>query len=171
MMWPVETKDRRSSVKDKFLIVFALAVGVMIVSIPLFAHHGNSAFETEKKLTMKGTVTEWFWANPHCFIQFDVKDDQGQVVHWVAETSAPPSMVNSGWTKQTLKSGDQVTVTVLPVKSGRTVGRVVEVVLPNGQRLSGGFGSQPLPVGTQGGGNAGAATGTAGGSETGNYPK
>jgi hypothetical protein len=158
-------------VKGKFLVVFALAVGVLIVSVPLFAHHGNAAFENEKKLTMKGTVTEWFWANPHCFIQFDVKDDNGQAVHWVAETSAPPSMINSGWTKQTLKPGDQITVTVLPVKNGRPVGRVAEVVLPNGQRLSGGFGSAPLPAGTPSGGNAGAAAGSAGGSKSENYPK
>jgi hypothetical protein len=158
-------------VKVRFLMVFALAVGVLIVSIPLFAHHGNAAFENEKKLTMKGTVTEWFWANPHCFIQFDVKDDNGQVVHWVVETSAPPSMINSGWTKQTLKPGDQITVTVLPVKNGRPVGRVAEVVLPNGQRLSGGFGSAPLPAGTQSGGSAGAAAGSAGGSKSDNYPK
>jgi hypothetical protein len=158
-------------VKVRFLMVFALAVGVSIGSIPLFAHHGNAAFENEKKLTMKGTVTEWFWANPHCFIQFDVKDDNGQVVHWVVETSAPPSMINSGWTKQTLKPGDQITVTVLPVKNGRPVGRVAEVVLPNGQRLSGGFGSAPLPAGTQSGGNAGAAAGSAGGSKSDNYPK
>ena len=155
--------------KDKFSMAFALAVGVLSVSVPLFAHHGTAALETEKNLTMKGTVTEWFWANPHCFIQMDVKDDQGQMVHWVVETSAPPSMINSGWTKQTLKPGDQVTVTVNPVKSGRTVGRVVEIVLPNGQKLSGGFGSQPSAAGTQG--DAGAAVGTAGGSKSGNYPK
>jgi hypothetical protein len=156
-------------VKDKFSMVFVLAVGVLTVSVPLFAHHGTAALDTDKNLTMKGTVTEWFWANPHCFIQMDVKDDQGQMVHWVVETSAPPSMVNSGWTKQTLKPGDQVTVTVNPVKSGRTVGRVVEVVLPNGQKLSGGFGSQTPSAGALG--DAGAATGTAGGSKSGNYPK
>ena len=155
--------------KDKFSIAFALAVGVLSVSVPLFAHHGTAALDTDKNLTMKGTVTEWFWANPHCFIQMDVKDDQGQMVHWVVETSAPPSMINSGWTKRTLKPGDQVTVTVNPVKSGRTVGRVVEVVLPNGQKLSGGFGSQPPSAGTQG--DAGPAAGTAGGSKAGNYPK
>ena len=155
--------------KDKSSMVFALAVGVLTVSAPLFAHHGAAALDTDKNLTMKGTVTEWFWANPHCFIQMDVKDDQGQMVHWVVETSAPPSMINSGWTKQTLKPGDLVTVTVNPVKSGRTVGRVVEVVLPSGQKLSGGFGSQPSPTGTPG--DAGAAAGSAGGSKSGNYPK
>jgi hypothetical protein len=152
-------------VKYKFSMVFALTVGALTVSVPLFAHHGTAALDTDKNLTMKGTVTEWFWANPHCFIQMDVKDDQGQMVHWVVETSAPPSMINSGWTKQTLKPGDQVTVTVNPVKSGRTVGRVVEVVLPNGQKLSGGFGSQPPSAGAQG------DAGTAGGSKSGNYPK
>ncbi len=157
--------------KYRFSMVFALAVGVLIFSAPLFAHHGTAALDTEKNLTMKGTVTEWFWANPHCFIQMDVKDDQGQMIHWVVETSAPPSMINSGWTKQTLKPGDQVTVTVNPVKSGRTVGRVVEVVLPNGQKLNGGFGSPPPATGTQGGGNSGAEAGSAGGSKSGNYPK
>jgi Family of unknown function (DUF6152) len=155
-------------VKERLLMALTLAVGVLIVSVPLFAHHGTAALDTDKNLTMKGTVTEWFWANPHCFIQMDVKDDQGQMVHWVVETSAPPSMINSGWTKLTLKPGDQVTVTVNPVKSGRTVGRVVEVVLPNGQKLSGGFGSQP-PASTQGA--TGGAAGIAGGSKSGNYPK
>ena len=152
--------------KNKFLTIF---LGLLTISVPLFAHHGAAAYDTTKKITVKATVTEWFWANPHCFIQMDVKDDQGQMVHWVVETSAPPSMVNSGWTKLTLKPGDQVTVTVNPVKSGRTVGRVVEVVLPNGQKLNGGFGSQPPSAGTQG--DAGAAAGSAGGSKSGNYPK
>ena len=155
--------------KNRKVKQVAWAFALVIVTVPLWAHHGNAAFASDKRVTMKGTVTEWFWANPHCFIQMDVKDDQGQMIHWVVETSAPPSMINSGWTKQTLKPGDQVTVTVNPVKSGRTVGRVVEVVLPNGQKLSGGFGSQPPPTGTQG--DAGPAAGTAGGSKAGNYPK
>lgn len=141
--------------RHKFSIVLAFAVGVLIVSIPLLAHHGTAAFETEKTTTIKGTVTDWFWANPHCLIQLDVKDDQGQVVHWVVETSAPPSMINSGWTKQTVKVGDQVTITLQAVKAGRNVGRVVEIVLPNGQKLNGGFGSQPVPGGTPAGANAG----------------
>src|ERR1700693_6206788 len=97
-VWPHLTV-RRSSVKVKFLVVFALSHSISIVSAPVFAHHGNAAFETGKKLTMKGTVTEWFWANPHCFLQFDVKDDSGNLVHWVAETSNPPDMINHGWSK------------------------------------------------------------------------
>jgi hypothetical protein len=126
-------------VKDKFLMVLALAVSVWGASVPLFAHHGTSAFDTEKKVTVKGVVTEWFWANPHCLLKFDAKDDSGKVVHWVAETSNPPDMVHNGWSKRSLKSGDQVTVTLQPVKNGQPIGRVLEVVLPDGQRLGGGF--------------------------------
>ncbi len=121
--------------KVKFLTVSALAVGVLMVSVPLFAHHGNSAFDTGKRLTMKGTVTEWFWANPHCFLKFDVKDDSGNVANWVAETTNGPDMIERGWSKHTFKAGDEITVTVEPVKNGKPVGRVLQVVLPNGQTL------------------------------------
>lgn len=101
----------------------------------LFAHHGSSAFDTGKKLTLTGMVTEWFWANPHCFLKFDVKTDKGEVVHWVAETSNPPDMTNLGWNKQSFKPGDEVTVTVEPVKNGRPAGRVLEVTFPDGRTL------------------------------------
>jgi hypothetical protein len=144
----------------KRLKVLALAVGVLLVSIPLFAHHGGAAFDTTQRLTLKGTVTDWFWANPHCVLQFDVKDDAGQVVHWVTEMSNPADMVNRGWTKVTLKPGDPVTVTLQPVKNGKPIGRVIDVVLPTGQKISGGFGSLE-------GANAGAA----GASKSNEYPK
>jgi hypothetical protein len=80
-------------------------------------------------------VTEWFWANPHCFLKFDATDDKGTVTHWVAETSNPSDMSNLGWSKQTFKPGDQITVTLEPVRSGQPVGRVMQVVLANGQTL------------------------------------
>lgn len=123
--------------KGKFLMCVALGIGVSIFSFPLFAHHGNAAYEMEKSVTLKGTVTQWIWANPHCILQFDVTDDRGQVVPWSAETENPSSMVHYGYNKQSMKLGDQVTVTVLPAKNGKPIGRIVEVVLPNGQKLSG----------------------------------
>lgn len=119
----------------KFLPLFALAVGALIFSVPLFAHHGNAAFDAGKKVTLKGTVTEWVWANPHCWLKFDVKDDKGNVAHWVAETNNAPDMIERGWSKRSFTPGDEVTVTVEPVKNGNPVGRVLEVVLPNGQTL------------------------------------
>ena len=124
---------------------------VLIAVVPVWAHHGNAAFDAEKRVTMKGTVTEWFWANPHCFLQFDAKDDSGNVTHWVAEGSNPPDMINHGWTKGALKVGDQITVTVIPVKNGKPIGRIAAVVLPSGQTLDGGFGGLPAAAGRNGG--------------------
>lgn len=121
--------------KVKCLTVFALTAAVLIALLPVSAHHGNAAFDTGKKVTMKGTVTEWFWANPHCFLKFDVKDDSGNPVHWVAETNNAPDMIERGWSNKSFKPGDEITVTVEPVKNGRPVGRVLEVVLPDGQTL------------------------------------
>jgi hypothetical protein len=134
----------------KLMTRITWAFALLMVAVPAFAHHGNAAFDSDKRVTLKGTVTEWFWANPHCFLQFDVKDDSGGVVHWVAEGSNPPDMINHGWTKSALKVGDQITVTVIPVKNGKPIGRIAGVMLPNGQALDGGFGG---PAGR----NAGAA--------------
>jgi hypothetical protein len=122
-------------VKGKFLAVSALMLSALVLSGPLFAHHGNAAFDAGKKVTLKGTVTEWVWANPHCWLKFDVKDDSGNPVHWVAETNNAPDMIERGWSKHSFKPGDDITVTVEPVKNGNPVGRVLEVVLPNGQTL------------------------------------
>ena len=123
--------------KGNFLKIFALGLIVSVVALPLFAHHGNAAYDTEKKITVKGTVTQWFWANPHCVLQFDATDENGQVVHWGAETENPTTMSHSGWTKTSFKPGDEVTVTMITVKNGKPIGRISEVLLPNGQKLAG----------------------------------
>ena len=115
--------------------VFAAAVGLLIVSGPLLAHHANAVFDVGKRVTVKGTVTEWFWANPHCLLRFDVKDDNGQVVHWVAETQAPPNMIPFGWSKQSFTAGDEVTITLEPVKNGSPLGRILQAKLPDGKTL------------------------------------
>lgn len=122
--------------RSRLFRVCAITAGLLAVSLPLFAHHGTSNFDSGKKITMKATVSEWFWANPHCFLKFDVTDDNGNVVHWIAETSNPPDMINRGWNRLSFKPGDQVTVTIEPVKNGNPVGRVLQVVLPTGQTLS-----------------------------------
>jgi hypothetical protein len=129
----VESSAMRDTIKLWFPVVALLAI-----SSPLFAHHGAAQFEATKILTLKGTVVEWVWANPHCFLKFDVKDAGGNVAHWVAETSNPPDMINRGWTKGTFKPGDEVTVTVRPVKSGKPIGSVTQVQLSGGKILSAG---------------------------------
>jgi len=111
-------------------------VAVALVScfaLSLLAHHGTAAFDETKRMTLKGTVVEWFWSNPHCLLRFDVKDDHGQVVHWIGETQNPVTMVNGGWSKLAFKPGDEVTVTLSPVKNGNPLGRIVTVVDPKGK--------------------------------------
>jgi len=117
----------------RWIWVFALAAGILSVPMQVFAHHGTAVFETDKTLTMKGNVTEWDWSNPHCLLQFDVKNESGQLVHWIAETQNPAEMVSLGWGKSSFKPGDEVTVALMPVKNGRPYGRIRTVVLPDGR--------------------------------------
>ena len=121
--------------RNRLLRALGVVLVLLTASVPLLAHHGAAQFDVGKKVTVKGTVVEWFWANPHCFLKFDVKDDSGNVVNWVTETTNGPDMIERGWSKQTFKAGDEVTVTIEPVKNGKPVGRVIQVVLPNGQTL------------------------------------
>ncbi|PYU27435.1 MAG: hypothetical protein DMG32_06955 [Acidobacteria bacterium] len=123
--------------RGKFLIVFTLGISVSILCLPLFAHHGNAAYDATKQITVKGTVTQFLWANPHCVILLDATDEGGQAVHWMAETENPTTMTNMGWTKGSFKPGDQITLKVITVKNGKPIGRIVYVDLANGQRLPG----------------------------------
>jgi len=98
-----------------------VAIGLLAVSVPLFAHHGNAAYETEKSVNVKGTVTNYIWANPHVFVKVDVKDDSGNVAHWIVEAQNPVSMSQIGWSKDTFKPGDQVEIDAMPAKNGNPV--------------------------------------------------
>lgn len=113
--------------------MLTLTAGLLGAPSQLFAHHGTAVFDTDKTLTMKGNVTEWDWSNPHCLLQFDIKNEGGQVVHWIAETQNPAEMVSLGWGKSSFKPGDEVTVALMPVKNGRPYGRIRMVVLPDGK--------------------------------------
>jgi hypothetical protein len=123
--------------RGKCLIVLALVIGVSMVSLPLAAHHGNAAYDATKQINLKGTVTQFIWANPHCVVLFDATDEGGQAVHWMAETENPTTMTNMGWLKSSLKPGDPITIRVITVKNGKPIGRIVYVELANGQRLPG----------------------------------
>ncbi len=99
-----------------------LAVGLLAVSVSLFAHHGNAAYDTSKTITVKGTVTDYVWANPHVFVKVDAKDESGNTVHWVVEAQNPVSMTQIGWSKNTFKAGDEVEIEAMQAKNGNPVG-------------------------------------------------
>jgi Family of unknown function (DUF6152) len=123
--------------KGKFQSIVVLTIAISTFSLPLLAHHGNAVYDDTKAITLKGTVTQWVWANPHCILHLDVTDDSGQVASWIVETENPTSMFNIGWSKTSFKPGDQVTVTALQVKNGKPIGRIVDALLPGGQKLIG----------------------------------
>lgn len=133
----LRTDDRRFPVRNGRFKAFLVAVCFLAVSVPLSAHHGAAGYNMDKELVMKGTVTDWLWANPHCFLKYDTTDDTGTLFHWAVEVSNPTDMTKRGWSKRSLKPGDEVTVTVRPAKNGAPVGQLLKVVLPTGQTLVG----------------------------------
>jgi len=121
--------------KTKVAIV-ALAFALCLTCLPTFAHHGNSEFDLTKSLSLKATVAEFVWMNPHSIIYFDVRDDQGKVTRWSCESVQPALLHRHGWTKDSLKPGDQVTIVLHPTKNGNPVGYLQKVILANGDELT-----------------------------------
>jgi hypothetical protein len=116
-----------------------LIVSTLAICGPLWAHHGNSAYDEEHWITISGTVTEFVWSNPHCEIFMDVKDDKGAVVNWAIESQSPGILRRNNWTRTSVKPGDQITVNFAPAKNGAPVGftgnKNGKVVFPDGHIL------------------------------------
>src|SRR4029077_10042516 len=130
--------------KTKLALSSALLAGFLAIGGPLWAHHGGSEYDTKNLKTLRGTVTEYYWANPHCQIFLDVKDDSGNVVNWGIETLAPAVLRRAGWGPRLLKPGEVVTLTIAPSKKGTPIGMIRKIVLPDGRELTGGgLGERP----------------------------
>ena len=115
-----------------FLAVFAIS---MAISGPAFAHHSMSMYDRGHDTTFKATISQFEWVNPHSQITFTVADEQGNLVKWVAEGPGPNRLANHGWTKDSLKPGDQVTIVGNRNKDGSPTMRFEKVILPDGQEL------------------------------------
>jgi hypothetical protein len=110
--------------KIKLLTVLAMSAGLSLAPLAGFAHHGSAAYDMTKLVTAKATVTSLLWANPHTMLNFDIKDEKGGVTHWALEIFNPLWMTRAGWTKNTLKPGDEIEVTFHPAKNGTGNGYV-----------------------------------------------
>jgi hypothetical protein len=125
---------------NKVLTLLSVTAGLLMIAAPMFAHHGTGvSFESEKTITLTGTVTEFRFANPHAQLFFDVKDNSGKVVNWGAEIESAYSLIQAGWSKrrseEALKPGTVVTVTMFPGKSGNPVGLVSKILNTKGETL------------------------------------
>ena len=122
-------------VRNRAKAIVLGAFALLTAAVPLFAHHGNAAYEN-KKLMLKGTVTAWIWTNPHVFLKMDVKDDQGNITHWTGELVAPSNIINFGFRPDTFKPGDEVTmVTTNVAKNGAPVARLSSIILADGKAM------------------------------------
>ena len=135
--------------RSKLLVALVLSVGILAVCGPVLAHHGNSAYANTMTEFKQATVTKFLWSNPHSLLEFDVKDDKGNVVNWVVETASPEALRLIGWTKTSVEPGDVISVYLYAAKSGNPAGRLNRVVLSDGTILHD----------TQLGGDAGNKTG------------
>jgi hypothetical protein len=113
----------------------ALTAAVLLVSSAALAHHGANLFDMSKAVPLKGTITRFYWGNPHNQVEFDVKDEKGEVAHWVAYTEPPLVMLERGWSVKSMKAGDEVTVYVFPAKNGAPVANLAKIVFADGREL------------------------------------
>ena len=121
--------------KAKTFVLIAELVFLLSIAGSAFAHHGTANYDMTKVVTLKGTVTDFKFINPHTLILFDVKNDKGVVEHWQAEATSPNHLVRTGWTKDIIKAGDQITISGFRAKNGSAVMRFQKMVLANGQEI------------------------------------
>jgi hypothetical protein len=123
--------------RSKPMVALAVVLCLLSVPGPALSHHGISMFDMTKTVTFKGTVTDFEWTNPHSYVYVEGKDDKGNVEKWIAEGGSPLMLSRYGWSRGSVKKGDQVTIIGHPFKDGRKTMRLEKIVLPDGTELPG----------------------------------
>ncbi len=117
-------------------ILSTLAAGIVLISLPILAHHSFEAeFDRTKQVTLTGTVTKFEWMNPHIWIYMDVKGADGKIEKWQFEGGAPNMLKRNGWSRNALKEGDVATIQGALAKDGTNTVNATSVVLADGRRV------------------------------------
>ena len=122
--------------KPRLVTVLGVAVGALLLSGPIVAHHSQSVFDLQHLTNMTGDVTEFEFVNPHVVIHLNVKNEKGQVERWLISSTAPNMLQRMGWNRHTLKPGDRITVTGNRNKEGHPLMYLRKIVLPNGEAVN-----------------------------------
>ncbi|HZP32094.1 MAG TPA: DUF6152 family protein [Candidatus Acidoferrales bacterium] len=112
------------------------AVLVLMLAGSVFAHHATASYNMTQSSTVKGTVTNFEWTNPHAYIYLDVKDAKGTTEKWTVELGTIGMLSRAGWKRDTVKPGDEITATGNPAKDGRPLMRFEKLVFANGRELT-----------------------------------
>jgi Family of unknown function (DUF6152) len=120
--------------KTKLFTFFAITLVLVGTAGVALAHHGNTAYNTSEPYTVSGTVVEFQFLNPHCIITMEAKDASGVSQKWQGELTSPNHLIRAGWNSQSLKPGDQVTLTGWRAKSGSNSLWITKTVV-NGEEL------------------------------------
>ena len=119
----------------RLLKLAGLIAVLLMISSAVYAHHGTSAYDTSKLTTVKGTVTDFQFNNPHVMISVEAKDEQGKVETWISEANSPNVLTRHGWNRDIIKKGDQITIIGNRPKNGAKTLRLQKVILSDGQEL------------------------------------
>jgi len=122
--------------KNRFMAVLLGAAVLLVLTRPIFAHHGRSNYDMTGTVTVKGIVTEFQWVNPHALILVDITGEDGKVEKWVGETNSPNTLSRQGWSRNTVKVGDQVTLVGRRVKGGGYYINFSKIVFADGKELN-----------------------------------
>lgn len=126
-------------------LILASILTVLSVARAL-AHHSFAAeFDAQKHVTLKGTVVKWEMINPHGWITMDVTGPDGKTLQWMIETSNPNGLMRLGWTKRSLKPGDEITVDGYRAKDGSNTANAARVTLADGRQVFAGSSGTPQP--------------------------
>lgn len=128
--------------KSKVLVVLAAVASLVMFSGSAMAHHGVAGYDMTKTITVHGTVSKFDWSNPHVVVYVDAKNEGGEMQHWTIEFASPVHMVRAGWSKSSMKTGDDITIDTHPSRNGAPVGisstiTFILKVVVNGQALPG----------------------------------
>ena len=112
-----------------------IVAAALLTATSALAHHSNSAFDPDKVVVLKGTVTQWLWTNPHVWIHLDVAEGNGGKTEWRIEGRPPGVLARSGWSRSSFKPGDTITVDFSPARDGTHTGLATRVTLADGTVL------------------------------------